>query len=147
MLNKKALWILLISLVSFDNIFSYEAIAYHGMREANPMTAFFVSISPLFYFASIPITLLWVYGLIRFIGWLGRKSEKSKLYAREIEMMTLTCIVIVWGIGITSFNAATLLGGFSPPRIDWRIMTIIGGVLAAAYALFTEHRMKSRKQL
>ncbi len=146
MKNRKALWILLIALISFDNIFSYAAIAYHGMREANPVTAFFVSLNPLFYFVSIPVTLLWVYGLIRFIGWLGEKSDKSKLYTRElIETMTLTCVVIVWGIGITSFNAATLLSGFSPPRIDWRIIIIIGGVLAAAYALFTEHRMKGRK--
>ena len=146
MISKKILWGLFLAFVSFDNIFSYLAIVNRGMREFNPIVAFFVSINPIYYFISIPLSFSAAYGLIKFSSWLGEKFEKSKAYTREsLERLSLTCLVIGWGIGVTLFNAVTFVRGFSPLRIDWRIFLVTGAALAIFYAFFTDYRMKSKK--
>ena len=146
MISKKILWGLFLAFVSFDNIFSYLAIVNRGMREFNPIVAFFVSINPIYYFISIPLSFSAAYCLIKFSSWLGEKFEKSKAYTREsLERLSLTCLVIGWGIGVTLFNAVTFVRGFSPLRIDWRIFLVTGAALAIFYAFFTDYRMKSKK--
>lgn len=144
MISKKISWILLTIFVSFDNIFSYVAIVYYGMREWNPNTAFFVSITPLFYFISIPLTLLFLYLVSKLVGWFEEKTDKSNL--REFtESLLLACLAIAWGIGVTSFNFITLLRGFSPVRIDYRIFLMSGVLSALAYALYEDFKMKRKK--
>lgn len=145
-ISKKISWLLLTVFISFDNIFSYIAIVYHGMREWNPTTAFFVSITPLFYFISIPLTLLFLYLISKLVGWFEEKTDKSKLSLREFtESLLLACFAIAWGVGVTSFNFITLLRGFSPLRIDYRIFLITGVLLALAYVLYENLRMKKGK--
>lgn len=145
-MNKKILWLLLAIFVSFDNIYSYIAIAYHGMREWNRITAFFVNLNPLFYFISIPLTLLFIYLLIKFSGFLTIKFEKSTQKMREItEKIILTSIIIAWGIGITSFNFVTLLNGFSPIGIKYEIVLTTGIIIAIVYSIYTGYKLKRKK--
>lgn len=148
MINKKILWALLAVFVSFDNIFSYFAITQHGMREWNAITRYFISINPSFYFISIPITLLFLYAIIKFSGWLdSRKVLKKKLEIKEFsERLMLTCFVIAWGIGVTSFNFLTFIRGFSNPRINYLIVLATGASLAVAYALYEGSKFKKKLQ-
>jgi len=140
---RKILWCLLIIFVSFDNIYSYIAIVYHGMREANPVTAFFVNISPLYYFISIPLTLLVLYAIVKLIGWLARK-EKPKELRNEVEDIFLTSITIAWVVTITLFNLITFLNSFSTPRIDYRIFLVTGISIAVIFALSMDYRLMKR---
>lgn len=140
------LWVLLSIFISFDNIFSYFAIAEHGMREGNPITGFFVSISPFYYFLSIPLTLLFIYLLINFAGWITEKTSKPKKYnLRELtEKLTLACIVIAWSIGISLFNFLTLIRGFSPLGIRYEIFLGAGILAAFIYALYIDYKLKEK---
>ncbi len=151
MISKKLLWIIFAILVTFDNVFSYIAIVYHGMREANPITAFFVSITPLAYFILIPVSLLFCYSLIKVLTFFSMKKEKiRKPEKREIiemiERIALTCVILAWGIGATSFNLITLLRGFSPLRINWKLVTLSGVILALAYAVYMGYKMKKKRR-
>ncbi len=138
MINKKILWVLLGIFIAFDNIYSYIAIVDRGMREWNPIAAYFVSINPLWYFLSIPLTLVFLHFVIRFVGWVTAKTEKNKKQeVREFtEHLMLSCLVIAWGIGVTSFNFATFVNGFSNPRIRYEIVLAAGALSAASYAIY-----------
>lgn len=138
MIDKKILWILLGIFIAFDNIFSYLAIVDYGMREANPIAAYFVSINPLWYFLSIPLTLVFLHLVIRLVGWFTAKTEKkSKQKVREFtEHLMLSCFVIAWGIGVTSFNFATFVNGFSNPNIRYEVLLAAGALSSAAYAIY-----------
>lgn len=146
MIDKKILWILLGIFISFDNIYSYLAIAEHGMREWNLIGAYFVSISPLWYFLSIPLTLVFLHFVIKFVGWLTEKTEKRnrKMVRKFTEHLMLSCFVIAWGIGVTSFNLATFLNGFSNPRVQYEYVLAAGALSAAAYAIYTSLKVLKR---
>ncbi len=137
-MDKRISWILLGIFVAFDNIYSYVAIVNRGMREWNPVTAYFVSINPLFYFISIPLTLVFLSLVIKFVGWFALKTEKRrKQEVREFtESLMLSCIVIAWGIGVTSFNLATFLNGFSNPGIRYEAVLAAGALSSAFYAVY-----------
>lgn len=143
---KKILWLLMAGMVSFDNVYSYIAVVYYGMREANPIPAFFVSITPLYYFASIFLSLLVLYLLVKGLSLWGVKGEKTKKEEKQeaVEMLAMTCVTVAWGMGITSFNLASFLNSFSPPRMDWRMVAFAGAAIALAYALYEGSRLKKR---
>ncbi|OIO22045.1 hypothetical protein AUJ17_00805 [Candidatus Micrarchaeota archaeon CG1_02_47_40] len=144
--GKKILWALMAGMITFDNIYSYIAVVYYGLREANPIPAFFVSITPLYYFASILLSLLFLYLLVKVLCRWGVKGEKTKKEEKQeaLEMLAMTCVAIAWGIGITSFNLASFLNGFFPPRMDWRLVSFAGAALALMYALYEGNRLKKR---
>ena len=147
-MNKKLLlrWFLLALFISFDNIYSYIAIVYHGMREWNKITAFLVNINPLFYFVSIPLTILFIYSLIKLSVFLTMKFEKSSQKMREMtEKIILTSIMIAWGIGVTLFNLITLLNGFSNPGIRYEIVLATGIITAIIYGIYTGYKIKRKK--
>ena len=146
-MNKKILWrwLILAIFISFDNIYSYIAIVYHGMREWNRITAFLVSITPSFYFISIPLTILFIYSLIKLSGWWTVKFEKSTPKMREMtERIILTSLLIAWGIGVTLFNFVTLLNGFSTPGIKYEIILAIGIITAIIYGVYAGWKIKKK---
>jgi len=146
MIDKKILWIMLGILIAFDNIYSYIAIVDHGMREWNPIAAYFVSISPLWYFLSIPLTVVVLHFVIKFVGWIDVKTEKTKKQEvrKFTEHLTLSCLVIAWGIGVTSFNFATFVNGFSNPSIRYETVLAVGALSATAYAIYEGLKFQKR---
>jgi len=150
MLNKKILWTILFVFLCFDNLFSYTAITKFNLKEGYPLGAYLVhGISPLFYFIFIPISLAGIYLLVKITGWLAVKTEKNpKPDLREVsERISLTSIVIAWGVGITSANFFVLINGMRPVLIGiWRSWMAVGVLLGIAYALYEDHQLKSKKQ-
>lgn len=147
-INKTILWrwVILAILISFDNIYSYFAIVYHGMREWNKITAFFVSLNPLFYFVSIPITFLFIYLLIKLGGLLTVKFEKSSKKMKELtEKIILTSLIISWSIGVSLFNLISLLRGFSPLRVRYEIFLVAGILTAIIYGIYAGYRIKKKR--
>lgn len=148
--SKKILWIMLSIFVCFDNIFSYVAITIFNLREGYPLGAYLVhNISPLFYFLFIPVSLFCIYGLVKFSGWLGVKTEKNPTAeTRELsERIALTSVVIAWGIGVTSANLFVLINGMAPILAGniWRYWMLAGVILGVTYALYQGH--KSNKNI
>lgn len=148
--NKKILWGALAVLVAFDNIYSYLAIVYHGMREANPVTAYFVSINPLYYFLSIPLTLAVLYGVVKFSGWSARNEKAGKQNLRPlVENFTLVSIVIAWAFVVTLFNFLTFTNGFVNPNIRYQNFVYAGILLSVGYVFWNAYKiwkMKNEKQ-
>ena len=151
MLNKKILWTILLVFLCFDSIFSYIAITKFNLKEAYPLAAYFVhGISPLFYFVFIPVSIVVMYLLIKLAGWLAIKTEKNpKPDTREVsERITLTSIVIAWGIGITSVNLSVLFNGMRPVLIgNWRFWMAVGVLLALAYIFYEDYKSKRKKTI
>ena len=146
LLNKKVSWLLLIAFITFDNIFSYFAIVYYGMREWNPTTSFLVSITPLFYFVSIPLTIIFLYLIIKLVGWSEEKFSRGKKLERELNEQIITaCLMFAWGIGVTSFNLITLLRKFFPLRVRYEIFLVAGILVAIVYGIYAEWLIKKRK--
>ena len=145
-MNKKIIWVTLAVLVAFDNIYSYLAIVQHGMREANPVTAYFVSISPLYYFLSIPLTLAVMYGIVKFCGWSARNEKAGKQNLRLItENFTLGAIVIAWVFVVTLFNFLTFANGFVNPNIRYQYFLYAGVLLSVGYVLWNAHKIWKMK--
>ena len=146
LIPKKISWLFLAVFIIFDNIFSYFAIVYHGMREWGLISGFFVSITPLYYFVSIPLTLAFLYFAVKFVGWIEEKTDKSKKFARELnEQILLACLMIAWGIGATLFNLITFLKGFSPVGIKYEIFLFTGISIAIIYGILAEFKFYKKK--
>ncbi|HLE07264.1 MAG TPA: hypothetical protein VI933_01425 [archaeon] len=146
MIDRKILWGLLAVLVAFDNIYSYLAIVYHGMREANPITAYFVSISPLYYFLSIPLTLAVLYAVVKFLGWQSRNEKAGKQKLRPVvENFTLTAIVIAWAFVVTLFNFLTFANGFVNPEIRYQNFVYAGVLLSVGYVFWNAYKIQKMK--
>ncbi|RLC36693.1 hypothetical protein DRH29_04035 [candidate division Kazan bacterium] len=150
MLNKKILWTILLVFLCFDPIFSYIAITEFNLKEAYPLSAYFVhGISPLFYFVFIPVSMVGIYLLVKATGWLAVKTEKNpKPDTREVsERIGLTSIVIAWGIGVTSVNLSVLFSGMKPVLSgNWRYWMAVGVLLGVVYALYESHKSERKKQ-
>ena len=141
---------MLFAFLCFDNIFSYIAITKFNLKEGYPLAAYFVhGISPLFYFVFIPVSMVGIYLLVKATGWLAVKTEKNpKPDTREVsERISLTSIVIAWGIGITSANVFVLINGMRPVLIGiWRYWMVVGVLFGVAYALYESYKSERKKQ-
>ena len=149
MFDKKILWGILAGLVSFDNIYSYLAITQHGMREWNPVAAYFVNITPLYYFPSILLSLGVFYAIVKFLGWLSSKDEKkNKQMIKEfVENMALTAIVIGWGLTATLFNFLTFANGFVNPEIRYNYFLYAGIIISAAYVFYSSYKFAKKNKI
>ena len=149
MVGRKILWGALVVLVSFDNIYSYLAITQHGMREWNPVAAYFVSITPLYYFPSILLSLGVFYAIVKFLGWLGSKDEKkNKQMIKEfVENMVLTAMVIGWGLTATLFNFLTFANGFVNPNIRYNYFLYAGIIISVAYVFCASWKFAKKNNI
>jgi hypothetical protein len=145
LLSKKISWRLLIFLFIFDNFFSYYAITQLQGREANLLIAYWVETYPWLYFFCIPATILIMYYIVLLI-----KKTSAKILTRRglkdeglIERIILSSAVIYWAIGNSSLNLA-FLSGFRQPAKRWIFTSVIGILLAVAYAIFILQSFRKR---
>ncbi len=146
LIPKRVSWLFLVVFIIFDNIFSYFAIVYHGMRELGIISRFLVEITPLYYFISIPLTIIFIYFLIKITGIIEEKTDKSGKFKKEInEKLMLGSLMIAWGIGITLFNFITFLRDFSTAGMRYEIFLITGILTGVFYGIYASWLIKKGK--
>lgn len=143
--NKKILWLFLIILFTFDDIFSYYAIKYLHGKEANLLIARFVEQYPLLYFLLIPITVLIVYLIYYIIKCIVLVILKKYFKKKIIERVVLGGLVVYWFIGNSSVNIIFLFGY----RINnmWSRTMILGLLMAVFYAAVMLYKELKKKVL
>ena len=135
MMSKKLSWFLLISLFTFDAVFSYWAVVYRNAHEANPAIKSIVEAYPLLYFVTVPALILIMFLIGRGLEFLAHKLF-TKVDKEIIEKVVLTALVIYWILGNSSVNFMFLFGHRQPAYV-WYTTAILATIPASIYSVLT----------
>lgn len=152
-LRKKTAWIILLSLFTFDNFFSYYAITKLSGREANLAIAAIVESYPMLYFVCIPLSVIIMHVLeLIFRNFFSRAFIKYEMSDLSIQSRLIsTAFAIYWAIGNSLMNLAFLLkkslfSYMSLPNFSWGLSTVSGIFIASLYSIIIlRNYQKSKK--
>lgn len=127
----------------FDLVFTYIFLSNNPeAHEGNPIHAYFVSIIGLEYFLFlIPISLLALYGVIKFAGWGIRRIDKHTEINGENYMAVILILLTFPNVLINEIF--TFLFGKQVLRLRFNPALILAIVLTTVYIILTE--MADRK--
>jgi hypothetical protein len=131
--SKKLSWFFLISLFTFDAVFSYWAVVFRGAHESNPAIKTIVEAYPMLYFITIPGLVLIMYPIYKGLSLFTNKLFK-KVNKEIIEKVILTALVFYWILGNSSVNFLFLIGHRQPAHV-WYLTTTLAVVPALTYSL------------
>lgn len=133
MMSKKLSWFFLISLFTFDAVFSYWAVVYRNAHEANPAIKSIVEAYPLLYFVTIPGLIVIMYLIYKGLFLLAKKLFK-KVNKEVAEKVVLTALVIYWILGNSSVNFMFLFGHRQPAYV-WYSTAILAIIPTTIYSI------------
>ena len=142
MLPKRLSWFFLISLFTFDAVFSYWAVVYQNAHEANPAIKSVVEAYPLLYFLTIPALVPIMYSIYKGLSLLASKLFK-KVNQEIIEKVVLTALVIYWILGNSSINFMFLFGHRQPAYV-WYSTAVLAIIPALGYSLLVIKKHTTR---
>jgi len=132
-MSKKLSWFFLISLFTFDAVFSYWAVVYRNAHEANPAIKSIVEAYPLLYFVTIPGLIVIMYLIYKGLFLLAKKLFK-KVNKEVAEKVVLTALVIYWILGNSSVNFMFLFGHRQPAYV-WYSTAILAIIPTTIYSI------------
>ena len=131
--SKKLSWFFLISLFSFDAVFSYWAVVFRNAHEANPAIKTIVETYPLLYFLTVPALIPIMYLIYKGLFLLANKLFK-KVNKEITEKVVLTALVIYWILGNSSVNFL-FLAGYRQPAYVWYSTAVLAIIPTLVYSL------------
>lgn len=134
-------------IVLFDLIFTYIFLSNNPRaHEGNPINAYFASIIGLEYFLFlIPISLPFLYGVIKFGAWIIRRMDKHTEINGENYMAVILILLTFPNVLINEIF--TVL--FGKPVLSFDQVLILAVVLITVYSILTEitDRKSKKKQI
>jgi hypothetical protein len=142
MFSKKLSWFLLISLFTFDAVFSYWAVVYKNAHEANPAIKSIVEAYPLLYFLTVPALIPTMYLIYKGLFLLANKlfTNVEKVIKEKV---VLTALVFYWLLGNSSVNFLFLFGHRQPAYV-WYLTATLAIIPALIYSvtILRKHTIK-----
>jgi hypothetical protein len=134
-------------IVLFDLIFTYIFLSNNpSAHEGNPINAYFASIiGPEYFLFLIPISLPFLYGVIKFGAWIIRRMDKHTEINGENYMAVILILLTFPNVLINEIF--TVL--FEKPILSFNQVLILAVVLITVYSILTEitDRKSKKKQI